>query len=75
MSESKAMSPAKIMREKKHHQKRERTVTRRSLIKTLLSTPLTFGAGASVLPCLLARSAFAQGERPIRNLFIYPYLA
>lgn len=47
-------------------------MSRRSLIKTLLSSPLTLGLPSTVLPSVLMRSAFAAEEKPpIRTLFIY----
>ncbi len=46
-------------------------MNRRSAIKTLLTSPLALRSAGMVLPALLMRQAHAQGQRPIRNLFIY----
>ena len=46
-------------------------MSRRTLLKTLLSSPLSFNLASALLPSLLMRSAFAAETRPIRTLFIY----
>jgi len=47
-------------------------MSRRTLIKAMLTSPVTLGMSSALLPSLFVKSAFAQeGQRPIRNLFIY----
>lgn len=47
-------------------------MNRRTLIKSILTSPITLGMSSGLLPNLLVKSAFAQEQqRPIRNLFIY----
>lgn len=46
-------------------------MSRRNLLKALLGSPLAVRSTGLLLPAIVARSAYGQSQKPIRNLFIY----